>query len=291
MPLGVFLLQWTDEGFQLRANFHDNPEIIEELVMRLSINHGSVDTFARMPTRNDTTILSLYHEFKDENRKEQKIIVGIDMGKEDSREENEILLKEIVKMIPEHIHKDDKELGSILYAMYVSNQQVPAGDGVNDDIKIRLVQRAKNLIKKQEIDKAQELLELAKTVPARIKELIEKGNALLKDKKIPDAERIFSEAITLARKIGEDELAERLSNQVTRTTEKPKVIEKIKKLEEQALKAMKALKIKKAAEAFLKASKEAFKINDIDAMNEFLRKHELLAEFHAVDNDRNRSFK
>ncbi|MHA1684365.1 MAG: hypothetical protein ACTSUE_25740 [Promethearchaeota archaeon] len=290
MPLGVFLLQWSDDGFVIRANFHDDKSILDELVMRISINHGENNSFSKIPARDGTTILSLYGEFKDDRRKEQKVILGVYTRKKEDPGENEQLLRELYKGLKEHINEADDALGPLLYALYASNQQVPAGDGLNEEIRGKLVSKAKKLIKSQEIEQAQELLELAKVVPDQIKSLIDRGNKLLKQKKVPDAEKLFSEAIALAKKIGEDDLARSLSQQVSRTTEKPKIMEKIKSMEEQALKALKDLKIKRAAEFFLKASKEAFKMNDVELMNEFLRKHEILAEFHAIDKAKNRSF-
>ncbi|MHA1793694.1 MAG: hypothetical protein ACTSVI_13700 [Promethearchaeota archaeon] len=291
MPKGVCLYQWTDDGYIIRASWHENDaSIFENLLMRIAISHEPNKKYSIFPTREKSKILSYFNEFKDKKRKTQKLIVGLELTKEEEPDDYKQLLDSIFKQVQEHLDRENDELNGILYALYISNQELSTDKGQLELIEARLRDKIKKLMDAEKTDEALELLELLKTVPPKIKELTEQGNKLMREKRLDDAHKAFNEAATLAKKIGEDNFAESLLESFNKTAEKPKTLEKIKKFESLAKKAMREEKIKKAAEFFLKASKEAMKINDIDLMDEFMRKSQLLTEFHAIDKSKKRTF-
>jgi hypothetical protein len=127
-------------------------------------------------------------------------------------------------------------------------------------------------------------------VPNALLRLMEKGAKLLKQQKIEEAQRTYSEAVDLALSIQEGDMAAKLQDEIKRASERPKLIQNILDLEGKALKALREENIKRASDFFREASQVASRLGDIDAMNEFSKKSQCLNEYHQADQKRNRSF-
>ncbi|MFX0100276.1 MAG: hypothetical protein ACFFCS_11895 [Candidatus Hodarchaeota archaeon] len=291
MPKGFFLLRWTEDGYKIVGKYwqEGDASAVESLLMRISISIEAGKKFSKIPTNQGTIIYSHLAEFKDENRKMQKIIAGAELDKDEEPENFKQMLMDLAKSIQEHINAEPSEFEQIFSASCISSLGGVAGDKAGE-LRTKLVTKAKELISKQEIDKANKLLELTKTAPDQLQNLIDKGNSFLNQGKVDEAEKYYKDAISLAEKMKEKELAAELRSTFKRISQRPKVIQKIKNLEQKAKKAMKDENFKKAAELFKNASKEAANLNDVDLMNEFAEKSQLLMRFDAIDNSKNRTY-
>jgi tetratricopeptide (TPR) repeat protein len=291
---GLFLMQWTEDGYAIAGKFYQEgfSDLLDDLVLRIAISHEPAEEYSSIPTSNDTIIFSRSMEFKDADRKRQKIILGVEVPKSESTEQYKRFLVRLGKDIQEHVGKPKEELDGILGAFFTSfqtgDQAAPAD--VGGDLQTRIISRAKTMISQENVDDAQELLEKAKTIPGQLQKLVDKGSRLLKQEKIEEAEKIYKEAIQLAQDIQEDDLAKKLAEDFKNASDRPKIIMRIQDLEDRARKALKAEDYKKAAESYREAAKEVSKLNDVDTMNEFTKKAQLLSEFSSVDKAKKRSF-
>ncbi|MEX2682997.1 MAG: hypothetical protein Q6373_015515 [Candidatus Sigynarchaeota archaeon] len=290
---GLFLLQETDEGLVLKSQFFQEGKspINDNVLLKIQMSHVKGKEFSLIPSPKETMLYSRLHEFK-EGKKTVKIIVGVDLTKEENPDDFKKLLIDACSQLPEHLNKAQSELDSIITALFAS-QSAMGGEKpaeVSSDIYTRLKERAKVLMNEGKIDEANELLDKAKTVPQALLKLMEKGAKLLKQQKIEEAQKVYSEAIDLALSIQEGDIAAKLQDELKRASERPKNIQVILDLEAKALKALREENIKRAADLFREASQVASKLGDLDTLNEFTKKAQCLQEFYQADLKKNRSF-
>ncbi len=295
---GIFVLQETDEGLVLKGQFfQEGSPINDNLLLKIQMSHVRGKEFSTVNTPKDTILYSRLHEFR-EGKKPVKIIVGVDLAKDENPDDFKKLIIDACSQLPEHINKPQAELDSVLTAMFASQSAMGSEQPaeVSSDIYTRLKERAKALMTDGKIDEANDLLDKAKTVPNTLLKLMEKGAKLLKQQKIEEAQRTYAEAVDLALSIQEGDMAAKLQDEIKRASERPKLIQNIIDLETKALKALReenfkrADNIKRAAELFREASQVASRLGDIDTMNEFTKKSQCLAEFYQADQKKNRSF-
>ncbi len=290
---GIFLLVETDEGLKLKGQFYQEgtSSINDNTLLKIQMSHVRGKEFSTVNTPKDTILYSRLHEYR-EGKKPVKIIVGVDLAKDENPDDFKKLIVDACSQLPEHINKEQAELTTILTAIFAS--QSPTGSEkpaeVSSDIYTRLKERAKAMMTEGKIDEANDLLDKAKTVPGALLKLMEKGAKLLKQQKIEEAQRTYGEAVDLALSIQEGDMAAKLQDEIKRASERPKFIQNILDLEAKALKALREENVKRAADFFREASQVASKLGDIDAMNEFAKKSQCLMEFHQADQKKNRSF-
>jgi len=291
---GIFVLQWTDDGYVIKGKFWQDGEasVIDNILMRIALSHEPKKEFSTVATQKDTFIYSRLFEFRDAKKALQKIIVGVELAKGENQDDYKKFLIEACKSMPENLTKSQAELEQILTATFASQTGIvteQTGD-MGKDLYTRLKERAKVLMNDGKIDEATDLLERAKTVPGSLQKLIEKGTKLIKQQKIDDAQKVYAEAIELAVSIEEGDLAGRLQDELTRASERPRVIEQILDIETKAKKALRDENVKRAAELYKDAAQLAVKLNDVDAMNEFTKKSQSLFDFYTADQKKKRSF-
>ncbi len=290
---GIFLLVETDEGLKLKGQFYQEgtSSINDNTLLKIQMSHVRGKEFSTVNTPKDTILYSRLHEYR-EGKKPVKIIVGVDLAKDENPDDFKKLIVDACSQLPEHINKEQAELTTILTAIFAS--QSPTGSEkpaeVSSDIYTRLKERAKAMMTEGKYDEANDLLDKAKTVPGALLKLMEKGAKLLKQQKIEEAQRTYGEAVDLALSIQEGDMAAKLQDEIKRASERPKFIQNILDLEAKALKALREENVKRAADFFREASQVASKLGDIDAMNEFAKKSQCLMEFHQADQKKNRSF-
>ncbi|MBN2152231.1 MAG: hypothetical protein JW839_12345 [Candidatus Lokiarchaeota archaeon] len=290
---GLFLLLETDEGLVLKSQFFQEGEspINDNLLLKIQMSHVKGKEFSTVTTPKDTILYSRLHEFRD-GKKTVKIIVGVDLAKDENPDDFKKLIIDACSQLPEHINEKQAELDSIITALFAS-QSATGGEKpaeVSSDLFTRLKERAKELMNEGKIDEANELLDKAKTVPGALLKLMERGAKLLKQQKIEDAQKVYTEAIDLALSIQEGDMAAKLQDDLRRALERPKYIQNILDLEAKALKALREENVKRAADFFREASVVASRLGDIDTMNELAKKSQCLMEFHQADQKKNRSF-
>ncbi|HME55698.1 MAG TPA: hypothetical protein VKM55_26060 [Candidatus Lokiarchaeia archaeon] len=291
---GIFILLWTDDGYVVKGKFWQQGDVsvIDNLLMRITLSHESKKEFSKIPTQNDTFIYSRLYEFRDSSRVSQKVIVGVEITKDESQDDYKKFLIDACSKVPELLTKDEGEIEQLLMAIFASqsaSQSAPTEEA-GKDLLTKLKERAKDLIKNGEIDEANDLLEKAKTAPGALQKLMDKGAKLIKQKKIEEAQKVYADAIDLALSIQEGDLAAKLQDDITRVSERPKIIERIMDIEENARKAIREEDMKNAADLYKDAATEAVKLNDVDAMNEFTKKSQALIEFYTAGQKKKRSF-
>nr|MDO8119242.1 hypothetical protein [Candidatus Sigynarchaeota archaeon] len=233
----------------------------------------------------------MFTQFKDEKRKMQKIIVGVELESSEKPEHYKALLKNLSEGIREYLDKDKADVEQYLRAIFATQTGISQEKAdVGEDLKTRIISKAKDMIAKGNIDDAEGLLEKAKTAPSDIKKLVDKGAKLLKQEKVEEARKFYDDAITLAIAVHEDELAQKLRDEFARASERPKTIERVLAYEDAARRALREEDFKRASEIFMDAAKEVAKLNDVETMNEFTKKSQLLLELHKVDKSKKRSF-
>nr|MDO8085099.1 hypothetical protein [Candidatus Sigynarchaeum springense] len=290
---GIFLLQETDEGLVVKSQFFQegNSPINDNILLKIQMSHVKGKEFSSVPTSKDTILYSRLHEFR-EAKKAVKIIVGVELDKEENPDDFKKLIIDACTQLPEYLNKSQSDLDSIITAMFASQSatgtEKPAE--VSSDIFTRLKERAKGLMNEGKIEEANELLDKAKTVPQALLRLIEKGAKLLKQQKIDEAQKLYMEAVDLALSIQEGDMAARLQDDLKRASERPKLIQNILDLEARALKALREENIKRASDLFREASQVASRLGDLDTLNEFAKKSQGLMEFYQADQKKNRSF-
>jgi tetratricopeptide (TPR) repeat protein len=289
---GLFLLMETDEGLILKSQFFQSQSSINDnLLLKIQMSHVKGKEFSTVNTPKDTVLYSRLHEFKD-GKKAVKIIVGVDLAKDENPDDFKKFIIDACVQMPEHINKKQAELDSILTALFAS-QSATGGEKpaeVSSDLFGRLKERAKNLMSEGKSEEAIALLDKAKTVPGSLLKLMEKGAKLIKQQKIEEAQKAYSEAIDLALSIQEGDMAAKLQDDLKRLSERPKFIQNILDLEGKALKALREENFKRASDFFREAAQSASKLGDLDAMNEFTKKSQCLMEFYQADLKKNRSF-
>lgn len=289
---GIFLLRWTDEeGYVPTGMFFQEGDAsrVESLALRIGMSHEPAKEFSTLPTQ-DTLIVSWMQKFKDAKRKTQKIIVGVEILPSEKPDDVKSFLVEAARQLQDHVADPREQVDQLLCAIFASRVAPEQGSDVEEDLQSRIVNRAQQMIGKDQIDEAQVLLEKAKVIPQQIQRLVDKGVKLLKQQKLDEAKKVYDEAIAMAREIHEDELATRLADDYKRVSDRPKVIERVRDLEAKALQALREGNYKRASELFRDAGKEVARLNDVDAMNEFSKKAQLMFEFHTVDKAKKRSF-
>lgn len=291
---GVFLLLETDDGLVLKSQFFQNGQspINDNVRLKIQMSHVKGKEFSTINTSKDTVLYSRLHEFR-EGKKHVKIIVGVELAKGENPDDFKKFIIDACAQLPEYLSKSQAELDSIITAMFASHSatggEKPAE--VSSDLFTRLKERAKVLMNEGKSQEAIDLLDKAKTVPGTLMKLIEKGAKLIKQQKIDEAQKAYSEAIELALSIQEGDMAAKLQDDLKRASERPKLIQTILDLEGKALKALREEGgIKRASDLFREASQAASKLGDLDAMNEFTKKAQSLMEFYQADQKRNRSF-
>ena len=283
---GIFAFVWTDEsGYVLKGKCwqEGDPDVLNGLEMRIALLHEPNKEFAKLPTNSGTMLFSRFSEFKDSNRKMRKVIVGMELESKEDPDEYKKLLKEIGKGIEEHIDESTDVFEKILTAFLAST--IPSGmstEEVGDDLQTRMVSKAKAMIGDDKIEEAQDLLEKAKTVPKKLQKVISKGTKLLKQGKIDEASKFYHEAIDMAKSIHEDDLADQLKREYKRASERPKVVENVKKLNEKIRKAIHDENFKRASEIYRTLAKEASKLDDVELMNDYTKMSQLLVEFNSL---------
>ncbi len=290
---GLFLLLETDEGLVLKSQFFQEGKspINDNLLLKIQMSHVKGKEFSSIPTPKDTLLYSRRHEFR-EGKKTVKIIVGVELAKDENPDDFKKLVIDACSQLPENINKSQAELDSIITAMFAS-QSMTGGEApaeVSSDIYTRLKERAKDMMNEGKIDEANDLLDKAKTVPNALLKLMEKGAKLLKQQKIEEAQKVYAEAIDLALSIQEGDMAAKLQDELKRASERPKYIQSILDLEAKALKALREENIKRASDLFREASQVASRLGDLDTMNEFAKKSQCLTEFYQADQKKSRSF-
>ena len=290
---GIFILLWTDDGYVVKGKFWQEGDvsIIDNLLMRIALSHESKKEFSTVATQKNTFIFSRLHEFRDSKKTTQKVIVGIELAKGENQDDYKKFLIDVSSKVPEMLSKEEAELEQDLTAVFASQSSttVQTGD-FGKDLLTRLKERAKALMNEGSIDEANDLLEKAKSAPGMLQKLMDKGSKLIKQQKIEDAKRVYAEAIDLALSIQEGDLAAQLQDDLTRVSERPRIIDVIMDIEAKAKKAMREENIKYAAELYKDAATEAVKLNDVDTMNEFSKKSQALFEFYTADQKKKRSY-
>ncbi|MHA1714236.1 MAG: hypothetical protein ACTSXP_01205 [Promethearchaeota archaeon] len=285
MPDGIFVLLWTpDEGFIVKGRFWQNDDggYLDSLVIRIAMNHDDDKEFAKIGTPNNTMVISYLTEVKDNKRKKHKIIIGLDVSQGEDPDNFRNILRGISKQVGEVINQDKDEFERNLTAIFVSELGTAPTENIADDLKNKLVEKAKKQISLGKIDDAQEILEMAKSIPSEIEKLVKKGRKMIDQQKIDDAKKCYMDAIELAIKIQENDFATNLRAEFERNANRPKIIAHIQKLEQQAKTALCNEEFQKASELYRTIASESAKINDVDLMQIFTKKSHLCQELHAV---------
>ncbi len=292
--LGLFGLLWTDDGYILKGAFFQEPDgakIIESMLMRISIALEPSKPVTTLPTPKDTMIYAIYSQFKDAKRKVQKLIVGVELQSTEKPEDYKAFVSSLAEGIREYLDKEKDEVDKYLGAMLATRLGITQEKtDVGEDLKSRIISKAKDMIAKGNIDDAEGLLEKAKTVPSDIKRLIEKGSKLLKQEKIDEARKSYDDAILLAIEVHEDDLAQKFRDEFSRASERPRTVERVVSIEDAARHAVREENFKNASELYMDAAKEVAKLNDVETMNEFTRKSQIFLELFKIDKSKKRSF-
>jgi tetratricopeptide (TPR) repeat protein len=222
---GLFLLMETDEGLVLKSQFFQSAQssINDNLLLKIQMSHVKGKEFSTINTPKDTVLYSRLNEFRD-GKKAVKIIVGVDLAKDENPDDYKKFIIDACSQLPEHVNKKQSDLDMILTAMFAS-QSASGGEKpaeVSSDLYSRLKERAKDLMSERKFDEANDLLDKAKTVPGALLKLMEKGAKLIKQQKIEEAQKTYSEAIDLALSIQEGDMAAKLQDELKRASERPR---------------------------------------------------------------------
>jgi hypothetical protein len=198
-------------------------KITSELMNKISTKQGiSQDTSHIRKTisyREDWKYFSIY---VGDNDKEEHIFLVFVLDLKESTEPFTILLGEVKQMIIMSLSKGVTTLQDVLKGTLNTRNDLMLLIHEKERIEKKISTKANKLLDEGNFVQAQEIIKLAKEIPAKISDLVKRGDDAFTSKNYRVAERCFIDASDFSKKINEIEMSELLKTMAERAAEIPR---------------------------------------------------------------------
>jgi len=234
MAFGIFLFSDKDsESAKLIAKYlspkAEPVEITAELLNKISLKH---DVFSN--SANPRKMLSYRHDsvkffssYVEKRKTEEHVFVVFVLNLKESSEPFSIMMGELKQSLSVALdaYQTDKNINKI---QDILKQALDSRNEWVDDLKEtkriqeKIVQKANKLLDDANFESAQSLIKLAKEIPPKISDMVNRGDEAFGQANYRVAQKLYSDAADLSDKISQNAIAQLLRKKATRADEIPK---------------------------------------------------------------------
>ena len=286
MPLGLFLINFDPiSGMEVFAKAAiQNTNLTQEQVSSIFMSHASgqkpVEEMAIQ--LEGLSVASKYMERKKGNTLE-RLVICLVLSKGEKAEEFYGFLDSLQENIWNNIEKPQLKMTIYLQEQFKELTTEKTAELDAEVIKKRVIKRAQEMLDNNQIDRAQQLLSMSKSVPQQLVSSASDGFKFRSEKKYEKSTKSYEEAMKFAKMLIEPELAEKFKNAAKRSEEIPIMEKAREKAMDSARDHMRKEQFLKAANRYKEAAELSEKLDDIVGKEINQKKYEILSQFAEID--------
>lgn len=194
-------------------------ELMQKIVVKQGIIEESPSVRKTISFRDQWKFFSVY---VGDNGKDEHILLVFVLELKESAEPFSILLGEIKQMILMSLNKSSTSQQDLLKEILTNRNELIAMIHEKEKIEKKISAQANVLLDAGNFNQAQEIIKLAKEIPAKISDLVKRGDEAFLSKNYRAAERCYGDASDLSRKISQVEMSELLKTMAERAADIPR---------------------------------------------------------------------
>lgn len=285
MPVGLFLIVFDAvKGMKIHAKHAvQGTTLSDDQVNRIFMSHASGKDGEKMSLKVENMHITTMYMQREVNKVVERAVVAVVLNKGENPESFHDVLDDLRKDIWVNMDKPPLKMTILLQEAYTKMAQHAVTKIDPEVIRKRVIARAQDMLGSNQIDQAQQLLGLSKSIPQQLVQAHNDGHQFRAEKRYDKSQKSFEDAKRFAQMLVEPELADDFDRNAKRSAEIPT----LERAKEKALDTAKDLLRR---EEFLGSSNKFREVADIcDKLGDVVgkeingKKAEILGKYAEID--------